>query len=141
MSSTSVVLDRAGPRPRRRLPGGAAVVLVVLLGLLVTGWWWGRGPQSWWTARSFVEALEHGDCAAAARHYSGEKASVDCSPSAYGLPDDLTGYTLHWDRIGRGPDDDQAAVAVTLPQDDAAYSLHMVRRGTGWVIDEVDVSA
>ena len=117
------------------------MLVSVLLVLLTTGWWWGRGPQAWWTARSFVRALERGDCAAAARYYSGERAGAGCSPSAYWLPDDLTGYRLHGDRVGRGPGDDQAAVAVTVPEDDAAYSLHMVRRGAGWVIDEVDVSA
>ena len=138
---TTSTVEQVGPRPRRRPSRSAAPVIAVLLVLLTTGWWWGRGPQSWWTARSFVEALERGDCATAARYYAGERASADCSPSAYWLPDDLTGYSLHGDRVGRGPDDDQAAVAVTVPQDAAAYSLHMVRRGLGWVIDEVAVSA
>lgn len=88
-----------------------------------------------------MEALNRGDCAAAAKYYVGETAGSDCSPSTYWLPDDLSGCSLHWDRIGRGTYDDQAAVAVTVPQDSAAYSLHMVRRGARWVIDEVAASA
>ena len=135
------VAERTEPwsKPRRRVR--TAVVLIVVLGLLLTAWWWGRGPQSWWTSRSFIEALKRGDCAAAAKYYSGETSSSHCSPSAYWLPDDLNGYSLHWDRIGRGTYDDQAAVAVTVPGDGAVYSLHMVRRGTAWVIDEVAASA
>ena len=139
--TTSTITEQVEPQSRRRRPATGAVVVVVLLGLLVTGWWWGRGPQSWWTARSFVEALKRGDCSAAAKYYAGDTASSGCSPSAYWLPDDLNGYSLHWDRIGRGPLDDQAAVAVTVPQDRTAYSLHMVRRGAGWVIEEIDASA
>ena len=119
----------------------AAVALLVVVGLLFAGWWWGRGPQSWWTARSLVEALKRGDCAAAARYYPGATATQGCPASDYGLPDDLSSYSLHWDRVGRGQYDNQTAVAVTVPGDNAAYSLHMVRRGVGWIVDEVDVSA
>ena len=73
--------------------------------------------------------MQRGDCATAAKDYLGETASSGCSPSAYWLPDDLRGYSLHWDRIGRGTHDNQAAVAVTVPGDGAAYSLHLVRQG------------
>ena len=117
------------------------MVLVVVLGLLLAGWWWGRGPQSWWIARSFVEALQRGECATAAKYYSGETATSGCSPSAYWLPKDLQGYSLHWDRVARGTLDNQAAVAVTIPGDSAAYSLHMVRQGATWTIDSVATSA
>jgi hypothetical protein len=138
MSSPPALTQHRRPQSKRPL---AALVLLVVVGLLFAGWWWGRGPQSWWTARSLVEALKRGDCVAAAKYYSGTTPTSDCSPSAYGLPDDLSNYSLHWDRVGRGQDDDQTAVAVTVPGNNTAYSLHMVRQGVAWVVDEVATTA
>lgn len=128
--------QRLGPRRLHRL-AGAAVLFGA--GLVFCGWWWSQGIQSWWTARGLLGALRSGDCVAASKYYDAEPVPSDCSPKAFGLPEDLTGYSLRWDRVKHNGYSNQASVAVFVPGEPAAYSLHMVRRGLGWVVDGVDV--
>lgn len=131
--------DEVEPREKMTKPKRFLVAIAVLVaaGVLFSGWWWGRGVQSWWTAREFVEAVKRGDCVAAAKYFPDGSQSSGCSPASYGLPDDLANYSLDWDRVGHRKYDDETAVGLKVPRDKTYYSLGMVRQGFGWVVVDI----
>ncbi|SER27545.1 hypothetical protein SAMN05421756_11190 [Microlunatus flavus] len=62
-----------------------------------------------------------------------------CPPSLYGLPADLNGYSLYWDRVRHDSHQNETAISLTVPSDHSQYGLHMVRRGDGWIVADTIV--
>ena len=119
----------------RRAWAHAIAALVVVL---VAGWWWGRGLQAAWTAKQLVDAIERGDCTTAAKYSDVVALPEGCPPSLYGLPDDLNGYSLYWDRV-QHDSRQNGTVSLMIPSAHSQYSLHTVRKGEGWMVKNTDV--
>ena len=130
----------ASPRGRGWLSRRVwALALAAFTVVLVAVWWWGRGLQAAWTAQQLVDAIERGDCTTAAKYSDVVALPEGCPPSPYGLPDDLTGYSLYWDRVPHDSRQNETAVSLRIPGTHSQYSLHMVRRGEGWMVKDTDV--
>jgi hypothetical protein len=113
-----------GGRPRRL----CALALAALAVVLFAGWWWGRGLQAAWSARQLVEAIERGDCTTAAKYSGVVPLAEGCPAGLYGLPDDLDGYSLSWDRVQHDSHQSETSVGLIAPHGHSVQLAHGAER-------------